>query len=782
MQDLIQNTPFKEAPALLTFLPMLYVAWSDAVLTEEEITAINQQVASQSWLKQSEKRLLGAWLNPDSPPSAREMRQWLNIMQKSQPQLEKATKVSLVDLGLELARLNMNDGQTVSIANEEAKRALIEVENALGVVSEEATAFILENKSTLSATHETAPSTIAKETAASFNVLAMQQLLDGDYFDLKNEVRQLLSQARFNYTNETNTAIFREQVLDWCRMLAAEGYGALAFPESCGGQNDVGKYLAVFETLGYHDLSMVIKFGVQFGLFGGSVLALGTDKHHQKYLPQLGTLDLPGCFAMTESNHGSNVREIETTATYDKATQEFIIDTPNYFARKDYIGNAGVHGQMATVFAQLIIDGESYGVSAFVVAIRNKNGEAMPGVKIEDCGQKLGLNGVDNGRIWFDQVRIPRENLLNRFAEVSETGEYSSPIASESRRFFTMLGTLVGGRVGVPKAGLSAAKSGLTIAIKYAFKRKQFGPQPGKEISIMDYPTHQKRLMPLLANAYAIHFALEHLLNRFVNRNEKDEREIETLAAGLKAYATWNTTHTLQECREACGGNGYLAENRLGTLKADTEIFTTFEGDNTVLMQLVAKGLLTEFKHSFSSMNFFGLMKFIANQAESIITERNPFTTRYTDVEHLRDSEFHLNAFTYREQQLVYTLARRMQKKIKATKDSYQAFMACQPHFLDAANAFIERIILEEFMKVIDACEDKTLKKTLLQLCDLYALDKMEKHIGWYLEHGYLKPIKSNAVRKQVLELCAEVKENALGLVDAFAIPDNCLGARIVFQ
>ncbi|MEQ9568243.1 MAG: acyl-CoA dehydrogenase family protein, partial [Pseudomonadales bacterium] len=169
-----------------------------------------------------------------------------------------------------------------------------------------------------------------------------------------------------------------------------------------------------------------------------------------------------------------------------------------------------------------------------------------------------------------------------------ESGNFQSPITSDNRRFFTMLGTLVGGRIGIPRAGLSAAKSGLTIAIKYGDQRQQFGPENGQEVPILNYRTHQRRLMPLLANAYALHFALQHVTNRFLKRTEDEMQEIEAMAAGLKAWATWNTTHTLQECREACGGKGYLSENRLDRLKNDTDVFTTFEGDNTVLMQLVA--------------------------------------------------------------------------------------------------------------------------------------------------------------------------------------------------
>src|ERR1700754_3424007 len=196
-----------------------------------------------------------------------------------------------------------------------------------------------------------------------------------------------------------------------------------------------------------------------------SVYFLGTEKHHVKYLKQIGTLELPGCFAMTETGHGSNVKGIETTATYDQAKQCFVIHTPNELARKEYIGNAALHGQMATVFAKLILNGKDYGVSAFIVPLRDPSGKLHPGVTIKDCGRKMGLNGVDNGVIYFDHVTIPQENMLDKFATVNAEGKFESPISSDNRRFFTMLGTLVGGRIGIPRSGLSAAKTGLSIAI-----------------------------------------------------------------------------------------------------------------------------------------------------------------------------------------------------------------------------------------------------------------------------------------------------------------------------
>src|SRR4029077_10217344 len=165
--------------------------------------------------------------------------------------------------------------------------------------------------------------------------------------------------------------------------------------------------------------------------------------------------------------------------------------------------------EAAVVFAQLEVAGESHGVHAFVVPIR-AHGQVLPGVRVEDDGLKLGLNGVDNGRLWFDRVRVPRDSLLNRFADVTDDGRYESPIGGADKRFFTMLGTLVQGRVCVGGAGINASKVALAIAVEYARHRRQFGnPGSGEEEVRLDYGMHQRRLFPLLARSYALHFAQE---------------------------------------------------------------------------------------------------------------------------------------------------------------------------------------------------------------------------------------------------------------------------------
>lgn len=755
-------------PALYVFLPIYYVVWCDAVLTPSEIKTIQQLVNSQDWLTPDEKTFLLAQLNPATPPTPDELKNWLAEIQKVANQASADKKDGLVDIGLQLATLHESKIEL----NAGAKKALKEIESALGVISSES-AFIFNAAQRKTITDE-------QTTKASFDVARMTSLLDGDQADIINKVKTILSDPVFEYLDTDNLTERREKVLEWCHLLAHQGFGAMGFPKEYGGGGSMVNYFSIMETLSYHDLSLVIKFGVQFGLWGMSVYFLGTEKHHKKYIKDIGTLELPGCFAMTETGHGSNVKGILTTATYDHEDQTFVIHTPSEEARKEYIGNAALHGQAATVFAKLIINKKDYGVSAFVVPLRDKQGNLIPGVTIKDCGRKMGLNGVDNGIIYFDNVRVPKDDMLDRFASVDEDGKFTSPIASDNRRFFTMLGTLVGGRIGIPRSGNSASKSGLTIAIKYGDQRRQFGPEHAPEVPILNYRTHQRRLMPLLANVYALHFTLQYLTDRFINRTDEDMQEIEALAAGIKAFTTWNTTRTLQECREACGGKGYMSENRIDDLKNDTDVYTTFEGDNTVLMQLVAKSRLTEFKQEFSNIDFFGILNYVGAQAKTSITEMNPLTIRNTDEDHLLDPEFQLSAFKYREKDILTSAAKRLKKHLDSGMDSFDAFNQTQFHLVNVGHAYIERIILEQFIAQVERTEDKDCKAVLEKLCDLFALTQIEKNKGWYLEHDYMEGVKTKAIRKLINKLCWEIRQEAVPLVEAFKIPESCLGAPII--
>jgi acyl-CoA oxidase len=620
----------------------------------------------------------------------------------------------------------------------------------------------------------------------------LRDALDGRWRDVKNQTREWLSREQFRPHYTPNTVLARAKVAEQMRLIAAAGISDEGFRKEHGGTGDVGAAITMIEMLAMSDLSLMVKAGVQWGLFGGAVENLGTERHHEPYVKKIINLELLGCFAMTETGHGSDVQALETTATYDAETEEFVIHSTTPTARKDYIGGAAETATVAAVFAQLITteDGKpvNHGVHCVLVPIRDADGIDLPGVTTSDCHYKGGLPGVDNGRIVFDHVRVPRVNLLNKYGDVAPDGTYSSPIDSPGRRFFTMIGTLIRGRVTVGGSAGNAARLALDIATRYALQRRQFSaPDDEGEVLIMDYLVHQRRLFPLIARSYALQFAQNELVSKCHDlqtsevADAEEQRELESRAAGLKAANTWHASRAIQEAREACGGAGYMAENRLIALRADNDVFTTFEGDNHVLTQLVAKELLTAYADDIRSMSPVEWVRFAANAVGDRVMKRTAaeaIMQRIIDARQDSEEEGSLfnrgtqvTMFEEREDYLLSSVARRLQGKSKEMS-AFDAFNAVQDHVMHAATAHIDRIVLEAFVAGIDSCENEEARVLLEIVCDLYALSVIEDDKAWYIEHGYLSTVRAKAVTRGINDRCRALRPHAKTLVDGFGIPE----------
>ena len=626
----------------------------------------------------------------------------------------------------------------------------------------------------------------------------LTEVLDGRWGHVRRDARENLHDPDLLPVYGENVREARARVTRMAAKIAESGRVTLGFPKEYGGEGDAGGSVTAIEMLAFTDLSLMVKAGVQWGLFGGAVQALGTERHHDAYLPDIMSFALPGCFAMTETGHGSDVQQLRTTCTYDPGTRTFDLHTPHEAARKDYIGNAAVDGRMAVVFAQLVTRGQRHGVHAWLVPIRDERGDAMPGVTIGDDGPKAGLLGVDNGRLSFDHVRVPRDMLLDRYGQVAEDGTYTSSIENETRRFFTMLGTLVRGRVSVGGSASAATKLALDIAVRYGETRRQFSaPGADREVLLNDYLVHQRKLLPALATTYAYHFAQEELVATMhdvqgaEDLDEDAQRELESRAAGLKAAQTWHATRTIQMAREACGGAGYLQENRLPHLKADTDVFTTFEGDNTVLLQLVAKGLLTGYRDAFGSLDGWGKVGFVADMVRETVLERTAargLIARLVDAVPGRDDEvplrdrgWQLKMLEDREKHVLEGAIRRLRRSADTPGvRPFDVFNDVQDHVLRTAQVHIDRVVLEAFVAGIERTTDVGARALLERVCDLYALSTIEADRGWFLEHGRLTATRSKALTGAVNGLLKELRPHMVTLVDAFAIPEDWKGAAIL--
>eukprot|EP00742_Colponemidia_sp_Colp-10_P008777 GILJ01009528.1.p1 GENE.GILJ01009528.1~~GILJ01009528.1.p1 ORF type:complete len:685 (+),score=118.63 GILJ01009528.1:1-2055(+) len=603
--------------------------------------------------------------------------------------------------------------------------------------------------------------------------------------EVEDAKKELLADPIFNYSSQANLgfeafrALTHKRCLTVCEKQVTE---ETIFDIS----NNLVRLFCKGEALNLVDFSFATKMAVHFFLFCGSLLLLGNDSHLKEYIPLAKTFDnrngACGCFAMTEKGHGSNVRALETEARYDRSTEEFVIHSPTSNAAKWFIGNA-MNANFSVVFARLIIDDTDHGPHAFIVRLRDSNLNLVHGVEITDCGAKMGLNGVDNGVIMFSNVRIPRANLLDRFAKVSADGVYSSEIKNDGKRFFKTIEALTPTRMIVTCGAISAMKIGLTVAIKYSVKRVQFGPPGGCEVPLMEYTTHQSRLLPHVAAAYGFTFTLRDFAEMYMNdKTPENEREVIALVAGLKALVCWEALDTLQHCRECCGGQGYMSSNRLSWLRQDLDIFVTYEGDNTVLLQQVAKDLLDQYRKQFAQGMFTGMLAFLSQSTITAVKEKNPYVLSLHSDEHLLDPNFHSNCMAYMQRKLLHNLARRLQGRIKSGTPPFTAWNECLRHTLLLARVHVQRIVMDHFFQAVAKIPHAGTQTVMRDLYSLWALGRLEEHSSWFLEHGYLSKVKVAAIRTLVLRLGVDLKHNAENLIEPWKIPDELLYAPIATQ
>ncbi len=743
---------------MLPYIPFFYVIWSDDLLSASEIQVVQRGINEDKSLTKEDRQHLLSWLDKKKAPSDDEIKSWQALITSSKVTLIESEIYPLETFSRKVAEFH----STVLAPNTQ----LQQIERTLGIQPNHYN-------------HLFKVEVVHKSEAELYDSDRLDFILNERDFEVLQRFRTVLKEDIFTWEIYRDKTEFREIVLKQLNHLAKGGWCSYAYPKQYGGQDDLEGYASIFEHLIYVDGSLGIKAGVQFGLFGGSIQNLGNELQRKKYLTAASNASLLGCFAMTETGHGSNVRGINTTATYVHEERAIVIHTPGKNDNKEYIGNA-LHSTMATVFAQLIVNGKNQGVHAILVPLRDDTHQELPGIRIEDNGYKLGLNGVDNGKIWFHQVKVPVENLLDTYGGIDIDGNYTSRIKNPSKRFFTMLGTLVGGRICVAKGALAAAKMALAIGVKHSLNRRQFNDSIKiQEDLLMDYPTHQIRLIPHVASCYVYHFTLQRAMAEYVSITGEDKREIETQVAGLKSIITWFGTTAIQESREACGGKGYLLENRIADLKNDSDIFTTFEGDNTVLLLLAAKGVLSDFRSEFNADGFFSVLKLLGVQLSDKLATINPAYVNKVDSEHLYSPKFHLHALDFRLRRLTYTAAMRIRNYIKKGMPSYQAFLKTQTHLLEVGKAYSEALAVKWYYEKLASIPNGEYQVLLYKLGALHSLKIIRGDAEWFLEQGYMGSTKSKAIRQRVERLSSELRPHIGSLVDGFGIPNHLMTAPI---
>uniref|UniRef100_A0A8C2CDN2 Acyl-coenzyme A oxidase n=1 Tax=Cyprinus carpio TaxID=7962 RepID=A0A8C2CDN2_CYPCA len=464
---------------------------------------------------------------------------------------------------------------------------------------------------------------------------------------------------------------------------------------------------------------------------------------------------------------------------------EFVISSPDFEAAKFWVGNLGKTATHSVVFAQLYTpDGQCHGLHSFIVQVRDpKTLLAMPGVMVGDMGKKLGQNGLDNGFAIFHNVRIPRENLLNKTGDVTPDGRYVSPFKDPNKRFGASLGALSGGRVGITRMALVNLKLAVTVAVRFSATRRQFGPKEDEEIPVLEYQLQQWRLLPFLAAVYALeHFTRSFCMN-FVefqigllmkdksDRQAELGREIHAMSCASKPLGSWTAQRGIQECREACGGHGYLAMNRLGELRDDNDPNCTYEGDNNVLLQQTSNYLLRRIESPLETVNFLEDMNSILQRKFTV-----------GSVEECMNPGVPLAAYKW----LVCFLLGESQRKLFHEKSSglgdFEARNNSQVYYCRSlAIAYIEHTVLQRFHDLIqDEQTPAALRSVLGRLCALYGLWTLTNHMAILYQGGYFsgrQPV--DFIHTAILTLCGQLKDDAVALVDVIAPPDFILNSPI---
>ncbi|RLN31967.1 hypothetical protein BBO99_00003958 [Phytophthora kernoviae] len=532
---------------------------------------------------------------------------------------------------------------------------------------------------------------------------------------------------------------------------------------------DVEKRDTLADLVGVFDLPLWTRNGVHFGLFLGAIMGQGDQDQQDEWMLPTMLLELFGCYAMTELGHGSFTRGFETTATFDEETDEFVIHTPTDTATKWWIGGAGQTATHSVCFARLVLPkdgGVDHGVQSFVVPLRDvETHEPLPR---------------------FDHVRIPRANMLRRYAQVSRDGVFSQTQHKAQLAYAALLvnrGKIVTLSVGV-------LEKALTIAVRYAAVRRQ-GLQvnsgdPHPETKLLDYQTHQHRLMPVMARAYAYRLQTRHI-TRLLQQFEAQGSDIsEALLAdihgtmsGFKAFCTWDVQEGIDTCRQSCGGNGYSVYTGLAELLADFSVMVTFEGDNTVMAQQTAHYLMRSVEKLRRGDKLAGSVQYL-ERVQVSAHGRQWGVTSPEDLDNLVLVRDALDVYAgYQVLQVAAKLAGAPGNTEAERTNSCLVDLVeiARVHvFYNVATAFIQHI--EEIEKQASG-DSVAIKPALEALCQLYICQELDRGAAFFLKEKFMTPFQCNLVRERLRESCVRVRADAVALVDAFLLTDSVLNSSV---
>ncbi|XP_050548999.1 probable peroxisomal acyl-coenzyme A oxidase 1 isoform X2 [Daktulosphaira vitifoliae] len=523
--------------------------------------------------------------------------------------------------------------------------------------------------------------------------------------------------------------------------------------------------------------SAVIKdgtpFSVHYVMFIPTIMGQGTLEQQGKWISRAFSNQILGTYAQTELGHGTFIRGLETTCTYDPSTEEFVLNSPTLTSYKWWPGGLGHTCNYAVVVAQLYTQGKCHGIHPFIVQIRDEETwMPMPGIKIGEIGSKFGMNSTNNGYLAFDQVRIPRMNMLMKNAKVFKDGTYQKSLSDK-----LTYGTMIFVRVAIVRdLVVNYLAKAATIATRYSAVRRQSELKPGeREPQIIDYQTQQFKLFPVIATSIAFRFAatwLWNVYNDVTSRLEQGDMErlpeLHAMACCLKAVGTADAAIGVTTCRLACGGHGYMNNSNLPNTYAMTTAAETYEGENTVLLLQTARFLMKAFQESKTGKELTETVKYFSNfkslRRANWTTELNCMASAFYQVAGslMEKCYFSINLL------------------VKSGVQYEDAWNQTSIQLIKASEAHCRAFVINSFLATLENVQlSPELKAVLDQLAQLISVHWTLNKLGDFLLFSNLKSCDVSTLNSLLENCLMNIRPNAIGLVDSFDMRDEILGSPL---
>ncbi|CAB3239672.1 unnamed protein product [Arctia plantaginis] len=515
-------------------------------------------------------------------------------------------------------------------------------------------------------------------------------------------------------------------------------------------------------------------FGLHYIMFMPVLISQADEEQKKKWVDRALNCQIIGTYAQTELGHGTFIRGLETTATYDLETQEFILHSPTLTSYKWWPGGLGQTANYCIVVAQLYTKGKCRGIHPFIVQVRDEEThEPLPGIKVGEIGTKMGLNSVNNGYLGFDHVRIPRTNMLMKHAKVLEDGTY---IKSKNNKL--IYGTMVFVRVIIVFDSVNYLSKAVTIATRFSAVRRQSQLKEGEpELQILDYVTQQEMIFTAIAGCFAMKFNARRLWDTFNGINTQlhegnFERlgELHALACCLKAVSTADAARFTERCRLACGGHGYMHSSNLPLTYALTTASCTYEGDNTVLLLQTARFLLKVWRE-IDTVPVTPTIAYLKTVSSPGFQDKWENSIKGI-----------VRGFQIVSMKKISSCVEIMTNKIMSGMSQEDAWNTTSIQLVSAAESHCRAIVLSTFhedLSKMSSTVSAPLAEVLQQLLELYTVYWALEKYGDLLLYTSISKTDIEYLRRWLVTLLGKIRPNAVGLVDGFDIIDEMLDSTL---